>query len=274
MAISKTELTRRIAHCIGIWETNRGGDAPAPQESKLNTVAGVAASMATIEQATMPYAVGALLDHKELRALATPPLSVDELKDADSRCKAVATLVKSVTASEVAGVKPATFIANKAELIADAGLSDADVATMFSAAALKRTIDGLNKKVANGSVTVKQAIATIKPADRLGLNEASLSSYIKKPANWGENRAGWQRKAVNAMPNSVGSRIQAVATSSNGTGIMIVVTGERLTDRLKNNPVPGTKAGLKPIVMDVAQRNNPNETNYGLNVWKNYDRLF
>src|ERR1041384_883256 len=38
------ELTSRISNCIGIWETNRGGDAPNPQESSLDTVAGVKAS--------------------------------------------------------------------------------------------------------------------------------------------------------------------------------------------------------------------------------------
>ena len=34
------ELTSRISNCIGVWETNRGGDAPNPQESSLDTVAG------------------------------------------------------------------------------------------------------------------------------------------------------------------------------------------------------------------------------------------
>ena len=52
-----------------MWETNRGGDAPNPQESSLDTVAGVKASMATIEQATMPYALDALRRHVSLRKL-------------------------------------------------------------------------------------------------------------------------------------------------------------------------------------------------------------
>ena len=59
LSVSPSDLITRIARCIGIYETNRGGDEPAPKESALDTVSGVHASMATIEQATMPYAVDA-----------------------------------------------------------------------------------------------------------------------------------------------------------------------------------------------------------------------
>src|SRR5438309_1890186 len=44
------ELAAQIANSIGVWETNRGKNVPVPKESKLETVAGVHASMATIEQ--------------------------------------------------------------------------------------------------------------------------------------------------------------------------------------------------------------------------------
>ena len=230
--------------------------------------------MATIEQATMPYAVGALLKYASLRDLATPALTVTELKDADARCVAVVTLLKSVSAMAKAGTSPAKFIASKAALITPTGLGDADVTTMFQAVGLKKRIDALNEKVSNKTLTVKQAIASIKTGDRLGLGEASLSSYIKKPRNWGENRAGWQRKAVNQMAGNVGDRIRTVSESSLGTALAFPVNQDRLTDTLKGKPIPGAKAALEPIVRAVAQQNNPGEANYGANVWKNYDRLY
>jgi hypothetical protein len=100
---SADELTARLARCIGIWETNRGKDNPDPKESSLDTVAGVHASMATIEQATMPYAITALKKHKSLRDKATPPLTMAELNNAEARCNAVSTLLKSVTKSSKKG---------------------------------------------------------------------------------------------------------------------------------------------------------------------------
>jgi hypothetical protein len=274
MAISKKELTRRIVRCIGIWETNRGGDDPQPKESALDTVAGVHASMATIEQATMPYAVGAMLDHSSLRALAVPPLNVTELKAALEICKAVATLVKSVAASAAAGTSAPDFIAAKQAMISASGLRNADVTTMFEAVTLKKKIDDLNARVANGQLTLDQAVARVPASERLGLGAASIKSYIRKPKNWGENRAGWQRKAADRMANDVGARINAVCISSLGTALAFPVNEKRVTARLGGNPVPGTKEALKPIVKAVAQLNNPNETNYGTNVWNNYDRLF
>jgi hypothetical protein len=72
MLPSATELTSRIARCIGIRETNRGKNDPAPKESSLDTVSGVRASMATIEQATMPYAIDAIRTHTKLRGLVDP----------------------------------------------------------------------------------------------------------------------------------------------------------------------------------------------------------
>lgn len=272
MAISKKELTSRIVRCIGIWETNRGGDDPAPKESALDTVAGVHASMATIEQATMPYAVDAIVTHKSLQSLATPALTPAELKSAGGVCAAVVSLLKSVSAT---GGKASDFISAKQDMIKASGLSDADVETMFKAVKLKQTIDALNARVAKGSLKLDDAVKKVAPADRLGLGAGSIKSYIRKPKNWGENRAGWQRKAVNAMAGDVGARIESICVLDKGTALAFPVNDLRLTKRLGGAAIPGTKAGLEPIVKSVAQQNNPGEANYGTNVWKkNYDRLF
>jgi hypothetical protein len=269
------ELTTRIARCIGIWETNRGKDDPAPKESALDTVAGVHASMATIEQATMPYAITALKGNKGLRDKATPPLTMAELTAAEARCNGVVALLSAVKDAAAKGVEPNAFIQNNADKITASGLTNEDVHTMFSAVELRETLDQVHTAATaagkkKGPKVVQDGIAAIPEADRLGLGAGSLKAYINKPKNWGENRAGWQRKAVNLMPNDVGARIESVAESSNGTALAIPVIRARVDAELAKKPVPS----LENIVKTVAQKNNPGEDNYGLNVWKTYDRLY
>ncbi|HMH51645.1 MAG TPA: hypothetical protein VK548_15515, partial [Candidatus Acidoferrum sp.] len=293
---SVDELTTRIARCIGIWETNRGKDNPAPRESSLDTVAGVHASMATIEQATMPYAITALKQHKALRDQASPPLTLKELDAAQERCKAVVTLLTSVTSASTKGTTSDDFIKDNTAAILAAGLSNDDVKTMFSAVTLKSTLDKARTDAeATGKAAkdeaekakktkkeqtaaekaakqkaVKDAIDAIPAAERLGLGEGSLTAYTNTPKNWGENRAGWQRKAVSSMPDKIGSRIEAVAASANGAALAVPVIKTRVNAELAKKPVPS----LQEIVKVVAQQNNPGETSYGTHVWETYDRLY
>lgn len=293
---SADELTTRIARCIGIWETNRGKDNPAPKESSLDTVAGVHASLATIEQATLPYIIAALKRHEELRNKAEPPLTLSQLDEAEARCKAVVSLLASVDRASEGGTSPDDFIENNNAAIVASGLSNDDVRTMFSAVTLKGTLATVRtgaeaagtaakdeaakahktsnqQKAAENAATqkaFKEGIEAIPAADRLGLGVGSLKSYAKKPKNWGENRAGWQRKAVASMPNNIGDRIEAVAVSEKGTALAIPVMRARVDTELSKDPVPS----LENIVKRVAQRNNPGEASYGTHVWETYDRLY
>jgi hypothetical protein len=272
---SSDEITARIARCVGIWETNRGEDNPNPRESEIDTVSGINGSMATIEQATMPYAIDALKRNKGLRDQATPVLTLKELTAANDRCVAVATLLKAINKAAAEGVEPDIFIQNNTSKIDATGLGHDDVRTMFSAVELKETIDQVHtSKMAAAknkrAKVVQDGIAAIPEADRLGLGAGSLKAYIDKPEKWGENRVAWQRKAVNLMANDVGSRIEAVAESSNGTALAIPVIKARVDAELAKKPVPS----LEDIVKTVAQKNNPNENNYGLHVWQTYDRLY
>ncbi len=262
------ELATRIVRCIGIWETNRGGDQPAPTESKLNTVAGLPASMATVEQATAPYAVTALKRFAELRNLANPPLTMADVNAADARCSAVVALLNAVTAA--GAQNPDDFIAQHASALAATALSQADVKAMFGGAVLKRKIDALAADVKAKRKTVAQAIATLAPAERMGLGEGSLKTYINRPNTWGENRAAWQRKAVAAPPGTVGARIEAIAVSQGGTAFIMPTVRARVNAQFAATPRPG----IEQIVNTVAQQNNPGEANYGQNVWATYHRLF
>lgn len=263
-------LVASLAHCIGVWETNRGGNEPRPTESKLVTVAGIHASMATIEQATMPYAVDRLAKLPELWPSARPPLTGKELSAGRSCCKAVAKLLALVDSEFVEGIDVDRFIASHRSEIDRASLGDSDVRVMFGAVRLRETIKALHRKVAAKQVTLDKAARSIKGGDRIGLDLASLRSYIAKPARWGENRAAWQRKGVDNLPGDLGVRINAVVTSNDGMALAIPVIKTRVRDYMAKHP----SADLEMVVVDVAQENNPKETDYGLNVWKTYSRLY
>src|SRR3954454_21574668 len=252
-------LTQRISNCIGVWETNRGGDAPAPTESSLDTVAGVKASMATIEQATMPYALDALRKYESLRKLASPELPKKEVNDAIDRVNAVKTLLDDVRTAAAAGTKADDFIKTKQASITPTGLSDDNVKTMFSAVALKDKIDAEHADVAAGKKKAAEAVADIPATDRLGLGEGSLSAYVKDPKKWGENRAAWQRLAVEGMAGDVGKRVNDVATSSGGTALAGPVVRSRVDTELAKSPQPSEEE----LVKAVGKQNNANETGYG-----------
>ena len=168
------------------------------------------------------------------------------------------------------------YIKNNSAAITATGLSNDDVKTMFSAVTLKSTIDAAHTRVeaetteAAKKTKLDAETAAIPQSDRLGLGTGSVKAYIRNPKNWGENRAAWQRKAVNAMSDNVGTRIEQVALSDNGTGLAIPVVRSRVDVELAKTPVPSEE----DIVKTVAQKNNPNETDYGKHVWETYDRLY
>jgi hypothetical protein len=267
---SNNEMTKRLARCIGIWETNRGGDDPAPKESALDTVAGVHASMATIEQATMPYAIDAFARFTALRSQASPAITAAEITAGRACCKAVELLTITVQRAAAAATDPKTFIASNGTMIATSFLSDADVRTMFAAAALKGMLDRLRADVAARRTTLDNAATNIPARNRLGLGIGSLKAYVRKASIWGENRAGWQRKAVRAMPGDLGSRLELVATSGGGVSLALPVIGDHIKATLAIRP----NLSAQELISIVAQQNNPREANYGRNVLTIYNRLY
>ena len=145
---------------------------------------------------------------------------------------------------------------------------------MFSGVELKKTIDEKHGHVGEGKGKDKKTGASlageIPEADRLGLGTGSLSAYIKDPKKWGENRAAWQRLAVDNMPGDVGARVNSVATSSGGTALAGPVIRSRVDAELAKDPKPTEEA----LVKTVGAKNNPNETGYGDNIWATYQRLY
>lgn len=267
---SQEILTARIARCIGIWETNRGGDFPKPKESTLDTVANVHASMATIEQATMPYAVAAFSKYSALRNEARPVLTREEVSAANDCCVNVVSLLQEVENAIQEQFPLKDFLEEQDALIQKTFLGSTGVETMYRAVELRQRIETLRSKVNAGSKTLDQAVASIPETERMGLGRGSLKAYIRKAANWGEHRAGWQRKAVQSMPKSIGSRIEIVATSQDGMRLAIPVIGDRVREQLEKKPIPSEEM----LVKRVSKQNNPKEANYASNVYKIYRRLF
>jgi hypothetical protein len=72
------------------------------------------------------------------------------------------------------------------------------------------------------------------------------------------------------MPDQVGARIEAVAVSDGGQALAIPAIRSRVDAELAKAPTPSTE----DIVKVVAQKNNPNEADYGLHVWQTYQRLY
>jgi hypothetical protein len=252
--------------------------------------------MATIELATMPYAITVLRRHKHLRDRARPPLILQELNTADARCTAVAALLTAVTDAWRRGTTPDDFLAANQPAVTTTGLADDDVRTMFRAEALRLALSRTrlaaeaagqaaadkaaqeNRSPKDQSTAARTArcrslaasLTALPAFDRLGLRESSLRAYLTRESLWGEHRAGWQRRAVAALPDEVGRRIEAVAVSDKGTALALPTIRSRTEAHLTKTPTADTEA----IVRAVAQRNNPHEPDYGLHVWQTYQRLY
>jgi len=264
-------LAERIVFAIGVWETNRGGDAPAPTESSLDTAAGVKASMKSAVQATMIFAVDLINRFPALREKADPPLTKAELKEAIARCKAVDTLHAAVRKAVEKGTDVTAFLSAESGLLTPTGLSEAHVHTMFAAAELKEEIDEKRPEYMKADKKGRKKIrAEMTDADELGIDDGSLKAYIETPAKWGEHKAAWHRVAVNAMPDDVGARIESVALADEGTAL----AQPEYTRLVKAAVAANPKATEEEIVTSVAQRNNSREAQYGTHVWETYKRLY
>ena len=104
----------------------------------------------------------------------------------------------------------------------------------------------------------------------MGISERSLTRYVADTRIWGENRAAWERLAVQQMPNNVGARIESVALANQGTALAAVVVRDRVNAQLARTPPPTEEQ----LVRAVATQNNPHEAGYGANIWATYQRLF
>lgn len=129
-------LIDRVVHAIVQHES--GGEA---KESRMKTSAGVAASLASQVQATMPWILTALLKLNEDTLKREFNLTRKELKSAEKRVIAAGTLWDAVHKSD-ASTTLESFLADKKNqaLLTQSGLSAEEVGRMFAFRALRQEI--------------------------------------------------------------------------------------------------------------------------------------
>ena len=194
--------------------------------------------MATVEQATMPYALDALRN-ASLRKLAQPELT---RRRSTTRSPARPRSRRCSTRSRRPPTRarpPTTSSRPSRRTITPTGLSDATSRRCSAPSSSRRR---------STPSTASSAARTRRPPSRppersprrtgSGSAPGSLTSYIRDPKKWGENRAAWQRKAVQAMPGDVGARINTVSTSSGGTALAGPVIRARVDAELAKKPKP------------------------------------
>ena len=263
-------LTDRIANCVGVWETNRGGDAPNLTESSFDTVAGVKASMATVEQATKPYALDALRRNASLRKLArrAPPSRRSTTRSPARRRSNPADGVK--TAAD-AGTTADDFIKAQQATIIPTGSSTTTPPPCSAPSTLKNTIDtkhgetGGKKqedpKQAAGEIPRPTASAWAPVADLLHPRPEEVGRESRRLAAPRGRPDARRRRHPHQRRRDVLRRHRA---------------------RRPRHPRPrGRRTGHKgpePHRGSAGQRraakNNPNETGYGDNIWATYQRLY
>jgi hypothetical protein len=254
-------------------------------ESQLNTVAGLPASLATVEQATIGYTLSALKNHLSLRAFAVSgqpllefPIYLPDIEQGITRATNTRTLLIAVEGAVNIGQTVESFLLNNALLVSSTGLSADNVRTMFQAVPLKARIDAAHARVQSGASTLAQEVAAIPEADRLGLGAGSLQSYIRNPLLWGENRAAWERQAVRTLPNNLGYKFEARATYADGRTLAREVYKSRVQQAFAQAGCTGEgnlclNGQEADVVRSVGQSNNPGLPGYGQEVLTIYCRM-
>jgi hypothetical protein len=264
-------LTDEIARTIAIHETNRGGNEPRPRESDLDTTAGVKASVRSVSQATMPWILGALNHHPELRQNASQPVTPEQIQQAEHRVHGTDRLLGEVDGA--GQMTPEQFAAEHAEELQATGMTQADVTRMFQGRDLHAKVKAAHARLMalpkkQRRAALQRELGAIPEDERAGLGSSSLGTYIKDPRNWGENRAGWERLSVSRMPNGVGQNIEDTATHNEGLTMMGAVMNSQVAAQQRLHP-----HDTDAVVKGVAHQHNAH-ADYPGGVLREYHRLY
>ena len=214
-------LTSRISNCVGIWETNRGGDAPnADRVLARHRRGGQGEHGHGRAGDDALRARRAAQRNASLRKLASPELTMKEIDDAIARSPRSRRCSTRSRPPPTRAPAPTTSSRPSRARSRRAGSPTPTCARCSAASSSRRR---------STRSTATSAARTRRPPSRppgrsrrptgSGSAPARSASYITDPKKWGENRAAWQRLAVDNMPGDVGTRINSVATSSGGTAL-------------------------------------------------------
>lgn len=106
----------------------------------------------------------------------------------------------------------------------------------------------------------------------LAMDASSLRTYLTRDRIqgspvWGEDRAGWQRRAAERDP--AGLRLRDAATADNGLSLARSRIGSMVRRYLTTHP----EASDEEVVQHAAGRHNPGEERYPADVLGNFHRL-
>lgn len=241
-------------------------DVPAPPtESNYRTVAGPRASMATPTQTTVPNAITTLRysESANLRNSVNPPLTMNELNRADSRAIAIAKVHEQ--AANHAGsllADPDKFARDNA---ASTGLNAGDLKNMLLAAAEVHK----SKLTAAQQTQLNTLQGSLAKANNLRVNADTLTTLRAQP---GEDLAGWQRLGADNLvvapaTQSVGARINTIATAGDHNGIGEIALKRYLSDARAAYD-KGRLASEADVVQAAAYRQNHGTVPHnGKKVW-------
>lgn len=279
--VDETVIAPSLVEAIRIRE-NRPG---VLVESELDTVAGIPASMATVEQATIGYVLDAVRDHSNLRSYGDPtnpalqlPIYQTDIDRGYAKIQATRDLLDAVAAAARAGeLNVEEFIGHNINLFLAVGLPVEDVRTMYRAVPLRDRVLAAAARVDSGASTADQEVAQIAVDDRLGVSAADLRRYIQEPTFWLEHRRAWERKAMRTLPNNFGYRLEAIAVAGQGRAMADQVYRARVHRAMAELRCTGEGRFCYDVTEDLvvllAAATNNAGTNYGPEVLTIYCRI-
>ena len=270
------ENYQKISRSIAIWETNRGGNTPLARQSSLDTVCGVKASVRSVGQYILIAIASNARRFTSLRSLANPNVTGREILNAEAQIRSLNTLLRNVNTAFDNRINVSNFITSNQQRIASLSLTRAHINLMFAGARLERIIRGYSDQVDRSSrartrATAREFAQQIREEHRLGMGVGSLTSYIRNPRNWGENRAAWHRLMLSLQPNRIGQRLEEIGEHNNGLSLLEADVQHQMQRIQSTNPSITTEN----LVKSIARNHNPNAgAAYSNGVWSTYSRLY
>lgn len=258
-------LTDRITRALVQAETPRG-----VSESDMRTSAGVKASYASRFQATAEWSIDALKNTDPQVRQREFNLTRQEVLSAEERVIKVRELWVAVHRVP-ANTTVATFLSNAEHraLLSQSGLNQNDLHRMLRFRTLRLEMQAdLNQAVqalkpprsAAKLLEARRSVASrferSPIAIELGLNASSLTGYLGN--NWSEDRAGWQRLALERIPAAqprqptIGARVRAAATANEGWKLGRYEIERRIRNYIRSH----ARASDEQVCLEMARQHN------------------
>ncbi len=152
--------------------------------------------------------------------------------------------------------------------------SEAEKKRYKSAAELAKAPGSMKRLRSSVAARLKKTIH-VTLGHQAGLDDVSLNTYRKRALAgrpiWGEDRAAWERVALNRGGDGVGQKVQQATEHDGGMTLGRAVIGQHVARLLKSNP----KATPRQLITYVASKHNPwAGSPYIDKTWAHYKKLY